>query len=51
MEIKKLNNKTIPEACYDYQIKNNDIGGTCSTHGKERNTAIMWQNLKGRKAE
>jgi len=35
MEIKKFNNKTIPVTYYD------KIGGTCSTHGKEKDTGVL----------
>jgi len=41
MEITNFNNKTMPDTYYD------EIGRTCSTHGKEKNTGVLWQNLKG----
>jgi len=50
MEIKKFNKKkkTTPDIHHDDQIKNNQIGRACSTHGKEKNTGVLWQNLKGK---
>jgi Tfp pilus assembly protein PilF len=47
MGIKKLKKQNNPDSQYDEQIKNNEMGGTCSTHGKGKNT----KNLKERNTE